>query len=72
MPELHVQVPDDVAEKLLQTATARGTSTEEVAADALASYVDARRPLSFAGTLHSGRGDLSERVEEILRSEPPR
>ena len=69
--DLHVQIPDDVAKRLKQTAAERGTSAELVAADALASYVKARRPLSFAGKLHSGRGDLSEQVEDILRSDPP-
>jgi predicted transcriptional regulator len=71
MTELHVLVSDEVAERLMQTAADRGTSAELVVADALTSYVDARRPLSFAGTLHSGRGDLAERAEEILRAEPP-
>ncbi len=70
MTELHIEVTDEVAERLMQAAAARGTSTESVAADALASYVEGRRHLSFAGTLHSGRDDLSERVEEILASDP--
>lgn len=70
MTDLHVQISDEVAERLAKAAVARGISSEAVAAEALASYVDTRRPLSFAGTLHSGQGDLSERVEEILRSEP--
>ena len=65
-----MQVPDDVADRLMRAATARGTSTEEVAADVLTSFVEDRRPLSFAGTLHSGRADLAERIEEILGSEP--
>jgi predicted transcriptional regulator len=68
--DLHVQIPDDVAVRLEEAAVARGISPEAVAAEALASFVDTRRALSFAGTLHSGQGDLSERVEGILRSEP--
>ena len=71
MTDLHVRISDELAERLNRTAAERGTSAELIAAEALASYVDARRPLRFAGTLHSGRGDLSERVEDILRSEPP-
>jgi hypothetical protein len=72
MAELHVLIPDEVAERLMKTAAARGISTESVAADALVPYVDACRPLSFAGTLHSGQDDLAERSEDILRTEPPR
>ncbi len=70
MTELHVLIPDEVADRLTKAAAARGATTEEVAADFLTSFVDARRRLSFAGTLHSGRGDLSERVEDVLREDP--
>jgi len=74
MTELRVVVPDDVAERLASEAAQRGTSTEDVAAEVLERHVPrapARRHTrpSWVGALHSGRSDLSERHEEILKSE---
>ena len=70
---MRVTVPEEVAERLASEAAERGTSTEEVAAEVLVSHVPAAsktRPLpSWVGAAHSGRGDLSERHEEILKSE---
>lgn len=70
--DLHVQIPDDVAERLASQASERGTSPEEVAAEVLRLHVppvsNRRRP-RFVGKGHSGRHDLSERVEEILSAE---
>jgi hypothetical protein len=68
--EQHVRIPDELADRLTKVAAASDATTEDVAPDFLTPFVDARRRLSFAGTLHSGRGDLSERVEDILREEP--
>lgn len=68
--ELRVVVPDEVAEQLARRAEADGVTPEEAAAEAVGTYVGRRRRLAFAGTLHSGRGDLAERAEEILRTEP--
>jgi hypothetical protein len=73
MTELRVTVPDEIAERLASEAAERGTSTEEVAAEVLVSHAPTAsktRPLpSWVGAAHSGRNDLSERHEEILKSE---
>ncbi|MFZ2056788.1 MAG: hypothetical protein WAV54_05220 [Acidimicrobiales bacterium] len=72
MTELRVVVPDEIAERLAAEAADRGTSTEEVASEVLVLHVPAaqnRRLPRFVGMGHSGRHDLSERVEEILSAE---
>ena len=70
--ELRVVVPDEIAERLAAEAADRGTSTEQVASEVLVLHVPAaqnRRLPRFVGKGHSGRHDLSERVEEILSAE---
>jgi len=72
--ELRVVVPDEIAERLASEAAERGTSPEDVAAEVLKLHVPApprgtREIPSWVGALHSGRTDLSERHEEILKSE---
>lgn len=71
--ELRVVVPDEVAARLAQEASERGTSAEDVVSELVVAHVpapDRRRP-SFIGALRSDRSDLSERVKEILRTELP-
>jgi hypothetical protein len=68
--ELRVVVPDEIAERLATEGAQRGTSAEEVAAEVLRLHVpEARRLPAWVGSVHSGRDDLSERHEEILKSE---
>lgn len=73
MTELRVIVPDEIAQRLASEAAQRGTSTEEVAAEVLVSHVPAgsktRSLPAWVGAVHSGRDDLSELHEEILKSE---
>ena len=67
-----VSVPDDVADRVSAAARDRGVSPDEIAREAFEAYLPggpARRKLSFVGIGHSGRGDLSERAEDILRDE---
>jgi hypothetical protein len=68
---LHVQVPDDVAERVERVAHDRGVSTDEVVVEALRIHVthQSTLPPRFIGVGHSGRGDLSERVKEILSTD---
>ena len=74
MTELHLHIPDDVADRLAAAAAERGTSTEDVAADVLTQHapqVHSSRPtagprFAFVGVANSGRSDLSERVEDLL------
>ena len=70
--ELRVVIPDEIAERLAAEAAERSTSTEQVASEVLVLHVPAaqnRRLPRFVGMGHSGRHDLSERVEEVLRAE---
>ncbi|MFZ0666256.1 MAG: hypothetical protein WAM97_10900 [Acidimicrobiales bacterium] len=73
MTELRVTVSDEIAQRLASEGAERGTSAEEVAAEVLASHVPtapkSRSLPSWVGAAHSGRDDLSERHEEILKSE---
>lgn len=74
MTELHVRIPDDIADRLAAEAAQRGSTTEDVAADLLAQHAppaQASLPstghrFAFIGIGSSGRSDLSERVEELL------
>ncbi|HZE16483.1 MAG TPA: hypothetical protein VE197_12650 [Mycobacterium sp.] len=71
MTELRVVVPDETAKRLAEEAADEGSSAEEVAAKVLTLHTKetARALPSWVGALHSGRGDLSEHHEEILKSE---
>jgi plasmid stability protein len=70
---IRVEIPDEVAKRLAIEAAGRGTSTEDLAAEVLSRHVPQAPPPyrvpRFVGKGHSGRHDLSERVEEILSSE---
>jgi hypothetical protein len=68
MTELTVVVPDEVAERLADEAHQRGMSAEAVASEVLTVHVPepSRRHPRFIGSGRSGRGDLSERAEELL------
>jgi len=76
MSELRIQLPEDVAERLAERAEAEATTPEQLAGDAVRSYVG--EPLAvvsnghqfaFIGMVNSGHQDLSERVEEILAAD---
>lgn len=72
--ELRVSIPDDVSERLTERAEAERTTPEQIARDAVLSYVGgppapASRRLDFIGIGSSGRSDISECAEEILRAE---
>ena len=66
---------EDVAERLAERALKEHVSPEELASEAVRSYVGAvvsstkHRALGFVGLGHSGRSDISERAEEILRAD---
>ena len=72
--ELRVEVPDELAERLAERANQECTSPEELASEGVRSYLglvvssERRRP-PFIGLAHSGRSDISERAEEILRAD---
>jgi plasmid stability protein len=70
---IRVEISEEVAKRLAIEAAGRGTSTENLAAEVLSRHVPQSPPTyrvpRFVGKDHSGRHDLSERVEEILSSE---
>lgn len=62
---------DDVLDALLAIARRRGVTLAEVTREALAAYVSrhrgGRRRLTFAGIGRSGRRDVAERAEALLK-----
>ena len=70
---IRVEIPEGVAERLATEAAERGTSTEVIAAEVLTRHIPQQstgyRVPRFVGKGHSGRHDLSVRVEEILSAE---
>lgn len=68
-------VSDDVAEHLSERAREEQTTPEQLASQAVRTFLgpgatptDGRRP-RFIGLGRSGRSDISERAEEILRAD---
>jgi hypothetical protein len=66
-----VFVDDQVLDTLQAIARQRGVSLAEVTREALGDYVarhrGKRRPLTFLGIGRSGRRDVAERFEELLK-----
>lgn len=74
MVELRVIVSDDLAEQLAERARQEHTTPEQLASRAVESLLDAsasveRGEPTFIGLGRSGRSDISERAEEILRAD---
>ena len=74
MVELRVVVSDELAETLARRARAQHTTAEELVSQAAeAQYGTASprvpRELGFIGLGRSGRSDVSERHEEIIRAD---
>jgi predicted transcriptional regulator len=67
-----VKVPDELDAKLRHEARRRGLTVSELVRQALEAHLGGRRRvLHAAGAGRSGRGDVSRRIEEILRAEWP-
>jgi predicted house-cleaning NTP pyrophosphatase (Maf/HAM1 superfamily) len=72
MKRTTVKVPDDLDARLRHEAARRSVTISEISREALEAYLGAgssRRRLGAAGVGHSGRSDVSERIEEILATE---
>ncbi len=72
MQRTTVKLPDDLDARLRHEAARRGTTIAEVTRAALEEHLGAggpRRKLSAAAAGRSGRSDVSERIEEIIRAE---
>jgi predicted transcriptional regulator len=68
MVSLTVQLDDHVAEAVSKLAAAQNRSESEVVQEAVAVYAGMSRPVPQGmGKYHSGRADVSENAEDILR-----
>jgi predicted DNA-binding protein len=69
-----IKLPDDLDTRLRQEARRRGVTIAEVTRAALEDHLEVgkRRRLGAAAAARSGRGDVSERIEEILAAEVAR
>ncbi len=70
MKRTTVKLPDDLDARLRHEAARRGTTISEVTREAIEAHLGGgRRRLLAAKAGRSGRTDVSERIEEILRQE---
>jgi predicted transcriptional regulator len=75
-----VKLPDELDARLRHEAERRGTTVSELTRQAVAEFLGSgssghgsvRRRLRAAAAGRSGRDDVSERIEEILRAEVAR
>jgi hypothetical protein len=70
-----LKIPDALDARLRHEAERRGVTISEVSREALEAYLvepPGPRRLGAAGAGRSGRGDVSERIEEILAAEAER
>ena len=68
MVSLTVQLDEHVAEVVSKLAAAQNRSESEVVQEAVAAYAGMTRPMPQGmGKYRSGRGDVSENAEDILR-----
>jgi Ribbon-helix-helix protein, copG family len=65
-----IKIPEELDARLRHEAARRNTTISEISREALELALGSGpRRLSFAGAGASGQTDVSERIEEILRSE---
>lgn len=65
-----VKIPEELDERLRYEARRRGVTISDVTRSALEDHLrSGRRRLRAAGAGRSGRGDVSERIEEIISAE---
>lgn len=70
MKRTTIKLPDDVDARLRHEAERRGMTISELSREAIETHLGGRRRrLQAAGAGHSGRDDISERIEEILAAE---
>jgi hypothetical protein len=77
MVTITLQADAALIDDLAEIADAKQISLEEAAREALARYVVGEQAIgkqrySFIGIGHSGKGDLSQRVDEILAASSER
>lgn len=66
-----VKIPDALDARLRHEAQRRGLTIADISREALEAYLGdpSTRRLGAAGAGHSGRSDVSERIEQILAAE---
>lgn len=72
MKRTTVKLPDELDARLRHEAERRGSTVSELTREAIEHHLSSpngRRRLLAAGAGHSGRSDVSGRIEEILASE---
>jgi len=71
MKRTTVKLPDELDTRLRLEAKRRGTTISDLTREAIEAHLDGtpRRMFLAAGAGNSGRTDISERIEEILREE---
>jgi hypothetical protein len=65
--DLHLRIPEELAERLAAEAAERKMPPEEVVAEMLDQNIPPRRHLRFVGIGRSGQHDNAARAEEILQ-----
>jgi predicted transcriptional regulator len=71
MKRTTVKLPDDLDARLRHEARRRGVTIADITRTALEEHLGAgrRRRLAARGAGRSGRGDISDRIEELIASE---
>ncbi len=71
MKRTTVKLPDDLDARLRHEAARRGSTISEITREAIKAHLglEPQRRLLAAGAGSSGRSDIAERIEEILRQE---
>jgi len=64
-----IKLPDELDARLRHEAARRHMTISELTREAIEAHVGGRRRLRAAAAGRSGRADISERIEEILRDE---
>ena len=64
-----IKIPEELDARLRHEAARRGMTISQVTREALERALGGPRRLGFTGAGASGQSDVSERIEEILRSE---
>jgi predicted transcriptional regulator len=74
MKRTTIKLPDDLDARLRHEAARRAVTISEFTREAIAAHLNTgnQRKLLAAAAGHSGRQDVSEHIEEILRRELPR
>ena len=69
MKRTTVKLSDEIDARLRHEAERRGITISELTREAIQNHLGAQRTLGAAAAGHSGRCDVSERIEEILANE---